>query len=286
MRKRALLGSIGMAAVLCLALIHQPGSAQAAGSGGDFIVRCFFNGNVATMDPILDPGSTTTDHMHVFFGNLIQGTPSFPSIKSGDGGRPNTMELGSNGLPQATNCQDTQDTAGYWQPEPYLNGAPYLGPFGGCTTSCDPGRNMHLRVYYLPNATPNANQAQQQIQEIPDGSILVAGFPNGCNGVTGHGCTSGGFPSDMSIVRYTCGADTKVGVTTPVGGGEVGFRDPENDPAARAMQKLWQKLEEEHLVGDLDDAWSFQTAVRRGVGSLQGTQSALFREKRKTGIAR
>ena len=59
MRKRALLGSIGMAAVLCLALIHQPGSAQAAGSGGDFIVRCFFNGNVATMDPILQIPITT-----------------------------------------------------------------------------------------------------------------------------------------------------------------------------------------------------------------------------------
>jgi hypothetical protein len=167
------------------------------------------------MDPILDPGSTTTDHMHIFFGNLVQGTSSFPAIKSGDGGRPNTMETGGNGLAQATNCQDASDTAGYWQPEPYLNGSPYLGPGGGCTTSSNPGSNMHLRVYYLPNATPNANQAQQQIQEVPDGSIMVSGFPNGCNGVTGHGCTSGGFPSDLSIVRYTCGADTKVGVTTP-----------------------------------------------------------------------
>jgi hypothetical protein len=198
-------------------LLNNASSAQAAGttSGGDFIVRCFFNGNTAAMDPIMDPGSSTSDHMHVFFGNLIQGTSSFPTIKSGDGGGNGTMETGSSGLRQQTNCQDEFDTAGYWQPEPYVNGTPWLGPDGtGCQANCNPGNTMHLRVYYLPNAVPSGGGSLQQ--EIPDGSIMVAGFPDGCAGVTGHGCSGGsGYPDDLNIVRYDCGADNKVGVVTP-----------------------------------------------------------------------
>jgi len=59
--------------------------------------------------------------MHIFFGNLVQGTPAFPSITSGDGGATrSTMETVSPGVQQQTNCQDNFDTAGYWQPEPYL----------------------------------------------------------------------------------------------------------------------------------------------------------------------
>jgi hypothetical protein len=122
--------ALGAAGILCAAFVPR-GSAQATRAGGDFIIRCFFNGNVAEMDPILDPGSTTTDEPHVFFGNMIQGTASFPTIKSGDGGLTGTME--HNGLSNPTNCQDTMDTAGYWQPEPYLNGSPWL-PGGGCST--------------------------------------------------------------------------------------------------------------------------------------------------------
>jgi len=204
-----------MAAALCGTVVHQ-GSAQAQATGGDFIVRCFFTGKVAAMDPILDPGVSPTAHMHIFFGNLIQGTASFPSITSGDAGRTGTMELASNGNPQATNCQDSFDTAGYWQPEPYLGGTPYQGPGGGCTTpaTCSASNNMHLRVYYLPNAMPFAGGTTQQ--EIPDGTIMVTGFPNGCVGVTGHGCGTGNsYPNDPSIVRYDCGANNQIPVVTP-----------------------------------------------------------------------
>lgn len=216
--------ALGMAAALCAALIHQ-GSAQAVSTGGDFIVRCFFTGNVAAMDPILDPGVSPTHHMHIFFGNLVQGTASFPSITSGDGGGTGTMETGSNG-PQATNCQDSFDTAGYWQPEPYLGGAPYSGPGGGCMTGCSAGNNMHLRVYYLPNALTAAGLPQQQ--EIPDGTIMVAGFPNGCQPQSGlpapPGCASStSFPNDFSIVRYDCGANQNV---LNVGGKEIGVVTP------------------------------------------------------------
>jgi len=106
---------LGTVAALGAAMAYQ-GSALATASGGDFIVRCFYNGNVAAMDPIIAPGSTTTDHLHVFFGNLVQGTSTFPTITSGDAGAKGTMENASGGGPQQTNCQDSADTAGYWQP--------------------------------------------------------------------------------------------------------------------------------------------------------------------------
>jgi hypothetical protein len=183
---------------------------QTTQTGGDFIVRCFFNGNVAAMDPIIEPGISNTAHLHIFFGNMIQGTSSFPSIKSGDHGGTVTME--NNGLSPRTNCQDSQDTAGYWVPEPYLNGSPYTHG-NGCSTSCTAGSDMHLRVYYLPTV-PGAQT------EIPDGSIMVAGFPAGCHQYTGlqrpPGCSTTPYPVYPNIVHYTCGADNNLGVRTPV----------------------------------------------------------------------
>lgn len=60
------------------------------------------------------------------FGNMVSGTSSFPSIKSGDnGGTGVTME--NNGLSPQTNCEDNKDTAGYWAPEPYFNHVAWLG---------------------------------------------------------------------------------------------------------------------------------------------------------------
>jgi hypothetical protein len=77
----------------------------------DFIIRCFYNGNAVTEDPIEDPGSAHTDHLHIFFGNMVSGGTAgdgttFPDIHSGDySTASDTME--SNGLSPATNCQDT-----------------------------------------------------------------------------------------------------------------------------------------------------------------------------------
>jgi hypothetical protein len=203
-------------------MAYQGGGALAASpTGGDFIIRCFYNGNTATMDPILDPGSTTTDHQHVFFGNLLQGTSAFPTATSGDAGAKGTMEHDGSGGPQQTNCQDSSDTAGYWQPAPYVNGAPWTDHDpSGCQSGCDPSSVMHLRVYYLPDTSPNTTAGGgTTIQEIPDGTIMVAGFPNGCNGVPAGDCANDGsghlYPNDLGIVKYTCGADTSQRIFTP-----------------------------------------------------------------------
>jgi uncharacterized protein DUF1996 len=204
--------ALGVAAALGVALLPS-GSAQANTAGGDFIVRCFFTGQTQPMDPILAPGSSATDHLHIFFGNLIQGTSMFPSITSGDnGGSSATME--NNQLRTATNCQDTEDTAGYWMPAPYL-GTPlqaYTGG-GGCSNTCTAGTNMHLRVYYLPPV------GSVTAQEIPDGAIMVTGFPNGCVGVPASKCSSSNghlYPNDLNIVRYTCGDSANNTIMTPV----------------------------------------------------------------------
>src|SRR5215472_2652357 len=137
---------LGTLAVLGTAMAYQ-GSAVASGTptGGDFIIRCFYNGHTEAMDPIVEPGSTTTDHLHVFFGNDVQGTSNFPNITSGDAGAKGTMENAIGGGPQQTNCQDSADTAGYWQPAPYVNGIPWVAG-DGCQSGCDPAKIMHLRV--------------------------------------------------------------------------------------------------------------------------------------------
>ncbi len=223
--------AVGMAAALSLAFSQHgsaSSSAAAADNSGDFIIRCFYNGNVATEDPldasaIADPtGSSNTDHLHAFFGNMASGAAAkngstqvpFPGITSGDDGSAGTME--NNGLSPATNCQDSKDTAGYWVPEPFTQSTPTAKPTpflpgGGCTTTgCSPATHLYMRDYYIPHGNYATNV------EIPDGTFMIAGFPTGCVGVTGHGCGNGNsFPNDLSIVQYSCGADSGDGLATP-----------------------------------------------------------------------
>ena len=126
----------------------------------------------------------------------------FPNMTAGEDGSPGTME--NNGLTPASNCQDSKDTVGYWMPEPFMvppSGTPTAWlPGGGCSTSCSPSTNLYMRVYYIPQGTNTANQ------EIPDGSIMIAGYPAGCANIDGtkpDGCTPGGpsYPNDLKIVK-------------------------------------------------------------------------------------
>jgi len=88
-----------MAVALSLGLSQQ-GTALVADSHGDFIIRCFYNASVTTEDPIEEPGSFNTDHMHAFFGNLASGSAAkngggsvpFPNMLSGDDGSAGSME--------------------------------------------------------------------------------------------------------------------------------------------------------------------------------------------------
>ena len=109
MPSRVVVKSALLLAPLALVVSLAPrGGAQtaAAGSKDDFIVRCFFNGNIATQDPIIAPTNVNTDHLHAFFGNMAgggsaaNGTP-FANMRAGDDGSAGTME--NNGLASPTN---------------------------------------------------------------------------------------------------------------------------------------------------------------------------------------
>jgi len=227
--------ALATAAVLCAALAQQnpaqaakvtvrpagPTARAASGDGfGDFIVRCFFNKNIAPQNPIDNPGSPHDDNLYDFFGNMAGGTSIFPGIQSGDYNVTGaTME--QNQLTTPTNCQDTQDTAGYWVPSPYMvdsspggNPAPWQST-NGCSINCKAtgaNENFHMRVYYIPNSPGD--------QQIPDGTIMMTGFPNGCAtvrmGFSPPDCSGTNYPVDPDIITYACGANTAAGFGTPV----------------------------------------------------------------------
>jgi hypothetical protein len=94
-----------LATVLALggaALAAAPAGA-ASGSTGNFWIHCGFTGISATIDPIVDPGSTATAHFHDFFGNTATGPDSTPdSLRAAGAG--------------ATSCSTASDTAAYWAP--------------------------------------------------------------------------------------------------------------------------------------------------------------------------
>jgi hypothetical protein len=231
--------ALGTAVALCAALAQQ-GAAHAAGAttqaatvtarvtaGGnanDFIVRCFFNKNIAPQNPIDNPVSLHDDNLYDFFGNMAGGTTTFPGIQSGDYNVTGaTME--QNQLSPQTNCQDTKDTAAYWNPSPYMvdssqtgNPTPWQSTNGCSNSNSDPchatgaNENFHMRVYYIPH---NASD-----QQIPDGTIMITGFPNGCvtvrTGFPPPDCSGTSYPVDPDIITYACGADSGNNFGTPL----------------------------------------------------------------------
>jgi hypothetical protein len=232
--------ALAAAAALCAALAQQ-GAARAAGAGaraadgaaraaasdgaGDFIIRCFFNTHIAPEDPIENPGSLHDDNLYDYFGNMAAGSAAgdgttFPAIQSGDSGTSGTAAtMEHNQLATPTNCQDTKDTAGYWEPAPYMvTSAGAATPWqntNGCSANCQdkgPNENFLQRVYYIPHGSGN--------QEIADGTVMVTGFPSGCRTVvTGQpppGCAGTAYPRDPAIILYGCGADSGHNLATPL----------------------------------------------------------------------
>ena len=98
--------------VLCamaLSLATGIGSAGAINNGKvpEFIVDCPFSHRLGD-DPIMDPGQPGMSHSHDFFGNTT--TDAFSTL--------DTLLAG------ATTCAELGDTAAYWAPTVYQNGAP------------------------------------------------------------------------------------------------------------------------------------------------------------------
>lgn len=176
-------------------------AAYASGSSGDFIIRCPMTGEVQRVDPIEDPGGTAP-HVHMFFGN-----PNNPTGSTPYNIQPTTTyaDLNNPADKAATTCQDSNDTAAYWAPEPFLktspNGTatPYLP---GCTLNNDGTGNytcgsstsstIYIRAYYLTTA------GQSVDNQLPPGLIMVAGTPDATEP-----------PASDSVIEWDCGANTE-----------------------------------------------------------------------------
>ena len=134
-----------------------------AGSGVDFWIVCPYTGHTATIDPIVDPGSTATAHFHDFYGNTNVTPTSTP------------QDLQNAGV-GATSCTTSTDTAAYWAPELLLHPGETqtYGPSGfPCTTLANGDQACHykyIRAYYSLGGSPRASLAN-----LPFGMETVGG---------------------------------------------------------------------------------------------------------------
>ena len=110
--------------------------AQAA-QVGQFVLRCGYSHSL-TDDPIVFPGQPGASHLHDFFGNTgVDASSTFESMLAGE-----------------TTCRVPSDTAGYWAPTAFMDGA-----------QVKPGV---MRIYYL-------GPAFGRVETIPAGLQMVGG---------------------------------------------------------------------------------------------------------------
>jgi Domain of unknown function (DUF1996) len=111
-------------------------AAQAA-QIGQFVLRCAYSHSLSD-DPIVFPGQPGASHLHDFFGNVgADASSTFESMLAGE-----------------TTCRVPSDTAGYWAPAGFMEGA-----------KVRPGV---MRIYYL-------GPAFGRVETIPAGLQMVGG---------------------------------------------------------------------------------------------------------------
>lgn len=156
----------------------------AAATTDNFWVHCAYTGMTATIDPIVNPGSTTTAHYHDFFGNTTVDQNSTPA----------SLQAAGTG---ATSCTTSTDTAAYWAPELELlpGETQTYGPAGyPCTTLANGNQACHsayIRAYYGLGGV-----ARTGITSIPSGMETVGGS----SAATG--------PQPVNQVDWSCGGST------------------------------------------------------------------------------
>jgi len=179
----------------------------------DFWIVCPYTGITATVDPIVDPGSTTTAHFHDFYGNTTINENSTPaSLQAAGAG--------------ATSCTTATDTAAYWAPELLLqpNETQTYGPPGApCTTLASGLQACHyayIRAYYS------------------NGSVPVSNLPFGMSTVGGNSDATGVQP--MSQVTFSCGSGTPFETHPYSCAGHINLATGNDGIVARAiMPRCW-----------------------------------------------
>jgi hypothetical protein len=129
--------AIAVLGVVAASLVTPPSRAEAAGSVGQFVVRCRYSHTLRD-DPILFPGQAGASHSHDFFGN--KSVDAFSTVNSL--------------LSSRTTCRPSSDTAPYWAPTAFMNGK-----------RIEP---KAMRIYYLGNAG-------QHTETIPAGLKVIGG---------------------------------------------------------------------------------------------------------------
>jgi hypothetical protein len=166
---------VGMGAALAL-LLALPASGAVQGS---FIVPCGFS-HRATDDPIVYPGEPGASHSHDFFGNTSTNASStYESL-----------------IAAGTTCQLAADTAAYWMPTVYKDGA-ILSPLGAT-------------IYYR-NVAPDV----QSVVAFPPGFQMIAGDAHATSAqrpkYVGWACRRpGGGKAAWSSDVLLCGEDEEL----------------------------------------------------------------------------
>lgn len=171
-------------AAACLLAVCLPAAPAAATLSPTtyFWISCGFTGIRATVDPIVDPGSTTTGHYHDFFGNTSIGPNSTPdSLRASP----------------STTCTTSTDTASYWAPALVLGPGEtqtYGPPGDPCTvdaaglTSCD---ISNVRPYY------STGGSTRSLVHVPPAEMEAVG---GNHGATG--------PQPLNEIGWACGGSS------------------------------------------------------------------------------
>lgn len=154
------LGAIALAAGGMLASTTPRETAQAATAPAatdiNFLSMCRYS-HSAKDDPIVAPGTFGASHLHDFFGNRSTSAAStYASLQAAQ-----------------TACRRTLDTAAYWTPSLYQNGA-QVSPTG-------------VNAYYRP-----AGKDPATIQPHPAGLKIIAGDSKAMT------------PQDMRIASWGC----------------------------------------------------------------------------------
>jgi Domain of unknown function (DUF1996) len=179
------IAALGLAA--CASSTIDPATPETSSSAvdapavrGQFISRVLPTGETAPIDPIMAPGGVAP-HMHVFFGaENVMATSTRTQLAA-----------------QPTTAQNPKDTAAYWVPQLYFNGAPWnpgcTGSPPGLACGSDAKTTYYLRVYYTTADAPSTVQMPRV--------MMVTGYP------TATADPHLTDPSSLKRVHYTCGGE-------------------------------------------------------------------------------
>lgn len=175
---------LGVLVLAAAGLLAGMAPAAAVSATDNFWISCAYTGQSATIDPIVDPGSTATEHFHDFYGNLSVTPDSTPA----------TLQAAGRG---ATSCTTATDTAAYWAPTLVL-GPGETQTYGPAAYPCtmdaaalEACHYSNIRAYYSTGGTPRT-----ALTLIPDGEETVGGD---------HAATG---PQPVNQIGWSCGGST------------------------------------------------------------------------------